>query len=52
MVTVSGEKPVAVTETVFETVFSPEAAEATHAKASTATNGRNNRFIVNRTPSF
>jgi hypothetical protein len=45
MVTCSGERPVAVIETVLETVRSPEAAEATHANASTAMSGRNIRFM-------
>src|SRR5689334_5517242 len=50
MVTVSGEKPVAVMDTVLETVFWPVAAEATHANASTAISGSRIRFIVNQTP--
>jgi hypothetical protein len=50
IVTDSGEKPVAVMETVFETVLSPEAADATHAKASKAISGRKNRLMVKQTP--
>src|SRR6187399_3085337 len=52
MVTVSGEKPVAVIDTVLETVFWPVAADATHANASTAISGSRIRFIVTQTPSL
>ena len=50
IVTDSGEKPVAVMVTVLETVSSPDAADATHAKASRAISGSRIRRMVSWTP--